>query len=82
MQLPRRHKDTNPDSYRDHKEFIFNDLSFVQLRALAPLPTGRQVGGKKILLGVDSRVEKLNKIIYFNSWLRLGYRPSYVWSTF
>ena len=37
MQLPRRHKDTNPDSYRDHKEFIFNDLFLVQLCALVPL---------------------------------------------
>jgi hypothetical protein len=36
MQMPRRHQDTNPDSYRDHKELIFNDLDLVQLRAFVP----------------------------------------------
>jgi hypothetical protein len=42
--MPQRHKDTNPDSYRDHKEQTFNDLYLVRLCVLVPLArTGRYV---------------------------------------
>jgi hypothetical protein len=53
--MPQSHKDT-----KVHKEFIFNDLSFVLLRAFVPLPTGRQVGGKKILFWVGSTFQHFN----------------------
>ena len=36
-QLPLRRKDANPDTYRDRKELIYNNISLVQLCAFAPL---------------------------------------------
>jgi hypothetical protein len=49
--MPLRHEDTNPDSYRDHKELIFNELALVKLCAFVPPPvpdgTFGRVGGNK-----------------------------------
>jgi hypothetical protein len=74
MQLPRRHKDTNPDSYRDHKEFIFNDLFFVLpiaigISALAPLArTGRYVRAgwwQKNTFRSELNIQILNQMVCF-----------------
>jgi hypothetical protein len=44
MQLPQIHQDANPDSYRDHKELILNELSLVKLSALVPWWQNRLFG--------------------------------------
>jgi hypothetical protein len=72
--MPERHQDT-----KVHKELIINELSLVfpiaiGISALVPLPTGRQVGGKKGLFGEPCRYSLClnNKIFRYLIYIYQG----------